>query len=193
MKQIIIITTSYPETLDGSEAAGSFVVDFTTTLSRKIKVTLIAPGLKVGIEEMHDHFVVHKFFAPRQPLSLLKPYNPLHWNAIFRTLANGKNAVQYIVENQKIDHILALWVILSGYWARTVGKCYNIPYSTWALGSDIWSLGKIPIVKTILRRVLRDSYINFADGFQLKNDVAWLSGRTCEFMPSKFANTTNTY
>jgi len=184
VKHIIIITTSYPEICDGSEAAGSFVVDFATALAKKIKVTVIAPGLKGGNDERHGNLAVYRFYTPRKPLSLLKVYNPLHWPAIVRTLINGKKAVEYIAKNHIIDHIFALWLLPSGYWARAVGKRFDIPYSTWALGSDIWSLGRIPVVKTILRRVLQKSFKNFADGFQLRDDVIKLSRRRCDFLPS---------
>ncbi|MCP3928813.1 MAG: glycosyltransferase family 4 protein, partial [Bacteroidetes bacterium] len=88
------------------------------------------------------------------------------------------------VENEAVDHILALWVLPSGFWAKDIGKRYNIPYSTWALGSDIWNLAKIPFVRNVLKGVLRNSHMNFADGFKLKNDVAELSGRKCAFLPS---------
>ncbi len=184
VKHIIIITTSYPEICDGREAAGSFVVDLAEVLAEKIMVTVIAPGLKAGNDERHGNLVVHRFHAPRQPLSLLKVYNPLHWAAIIRTLAHGKKAVECIAESYQVDHIFALWVLPSGYWARAAGKRFDIPYSTWALGSDIWSLGRIPVVKTVLQRVLQNSFKNFADGFQLRNDVKLLSQAACEFLPS---------
>ena len=45
MKQIAIISTSYPTEQDGSEAAGSFVADFAATLSEKRQVTFIELGL----------------------------------------------------------------------------------------------------------------------------------------------------
>jgi glycosyltransferase involved in cell wall biosynthesis len=60
----------------------------------------------------------------------------------------------------------------------------GIDFSTWALGSDIWTLGKVPLVKNILAQVLRRAHGRFADGLQLGRDVAALCGRPCAFLPS---------
>ena len=57
---------------------------------------------------------------------------------------------------------------------KEYGKMYDIPYSTWALGSDIWSFRNIPFVKDILKRVLKESQIGFADGYLRKNDGPFL-------------------
>jgi len=184
LRHIVLITTSYPVLSDGSEAAGSFVVDFALALAEKIKITVVAPGLETGHEKVNANLSVRRFHTPLSPLSLLKVSNPKHWYSIFKVLKNGQSVVRGIVEQGQIDHVLALWVLPSGYWARTVCRKYKIPYSTWALGSDIWSLKKIPIVKRVLQKALNDSHTNFADGLQLKDDVIALSGRACKFLPS---------
>ena len=184
MKHIAIITTSFPERNPGSEAAGSFVEDFAEALSKQVRVTVIAPGLSRRKDEYRPNLTIRRFSVPRLPLSLLNPVNPAHWPLITRTLCSGQNAVQRLVVELKIDHILALWVLPSGYWARSMWKRYGIPYSAWALGSDIWTLGKIPLVKEMLKIVLRDSFSCFADGYILKKDVEKLSGRSCEFLAS---------
>jgi len=82
------------------------------------------------------------------------------------------------------DHILALWALPGGYWAETVAREYNVPFSIWALGSDIWSLGKIPLVRAKLRSVLRRAKYRFADGLQLAADVEEICDLPCEFLPS---------
>ena len=45
-------------------------------------------------------------------------------------------------------------------------------------------LGKIPLVRTKLRSVLRRADYRFADGVQLAADVEDICGRHCEFLPS---------
>jgi glycosyltransferase involved in cell wall biosynthesis len=59
-----------------------------------------------------------------------------------------------------------------------------VPYSVWGLGSDIWTLGRIPGVRGILRQVLRGAEHCFADGLQLASDMECVSGRSCGFLPS---------
>jgi glycosyltransferase involved in cell wall biosynthesis len=79
---------------------------------------------------------------------------------------------------------LALWALPSGWWARSVGARGNIAYSTWALGSDIWSLGRIPVVRHLLAKVLKDASLRYADGLKLCADVEAIGGAPCEFLPS---------
>ncbi len=184
MRNLLLITTSFPITHNGSEAAGSFVTDFAETLAKTTKVTVIAPGPYTRVEKINKDLIVERFRAPKLPLSQLVTYNPFNWLKTISVLRNGMMTCRKVLERENIDHILALWVLPSGYWALKAAKRYQIPCSTWALGSDIWSLGKIPIVKRILRNVLQESTINFADGLQLCDDVAALSKCPCYFLPS---------
>jgi glycosyltransferase involved in cell wall biosynthesis len=184
MNHILLITTSYPFGDKGSEAAGSFVVDMAEELSSRMHVTVVAPGYDEENEQVNLNLTVERFKVKQLPLSLLKTSNPFHWKNIIDTLQSGEKAVYKAVNKNTIDHILAFWVLPSGYWAMNVGRQLKIPYSTWALGSDIWSLGKIPIVRNRLKKVLVNSQCNFADGYQLKNDVELTSGRSCLFLPS---------
>lgn len=184
MKHLLLITTSYPSGDAGSEAAGAFVADLAEELAKNLKTTVVAPGLVAEDESLSENLLVKRYKVARLPLSLLKIANPLHWYYIVQTIRNGKTAVTEIAMAGKVDLILALWVLPSGYWAMNIGRKFHIPYSTWALGSDIWVLGKIPFVRLFLKKVLRTSMINFADGHQLKDDVTKLSNRECHFLPS---------
>jgi glycosyltransferase involved in cell wall biosynthesis len=184
MKHLLLITTSYPLTGNGSEAAGSFVADFAGALASKIRVTVIAPAHKEYIEQPNNSLSVRYFAVPKLPLSSLKPHRPADWLAILNTLKAGGRNLRQVIENDTVDHIFALWALPSGYWARNIADAHGIPYSTWALGSDIWSLGQLPLVRNLLKHVLHDAHSNFADGYQLKEAVETLSGKSCEFLPS---------
>lgn len=184
MQHIVIITTSYPTSHDGSEAAGSFVADFATVLANQVRVTVVAPSLTAGIEQPLATLTIHRFRVPRLQLSSLKPYYPPDALTIIKIIRAGTIALEQVVQLAPIDHIFAFWVLPSGYWAKKIGERYQIPYSTWALGSDIWSLGKIPLIKNTLKQVLRHSQRNFADGYLLKQSVETLSKRECYFLPS---------
>ncbi len=186
MAHIVLITTSYPISNDGSEAAGSFVADFSKELSNHTKVTVIAPGNNTtDPESISNNITIVRFKVPKLPLSLLKPYNPMNWLSILKTLKSGARALEQVLEDTHIDHIFALWTLPSGYWARNIGyRKFKIPYSTWSLGSDIWSLGKIPIIRTILKNVLLASQSNFADGYLLRDTIQSITKRDCIFLPS---------
>lgn len=184
MKTIVLVTTSFPSANDGSEAAGSFVQDFAEELSKKVKLIVLAPGQNNSSRSQHENLQVRRYAASSLPLSLLKISKPWHWPAILNVLRSGGRVLEQIIQEEQVDHVFALWVLPSAWWALKIKKKHAIPYSTWALGSDIWSLGKIPLVRTLLKRVLQESQQNFADGFQLSIDVKNISGRQCKFLPS---------
>lgn len=194
MKRILLVTTSYPVAGEGEAAAGTFVRDFALTLAAEgLEVEVVAPTVAPTHPKANSPLMETLFQVPKQPLSLLRPSNPADWPAIVKTLRNGYRAVHTACESRRPDHIFALWALPSGDWARRAGKRFNIPYSTWALGSDIWSLGKIPLLRQYLAKTLRDAALRFADGYQLSTDVETICGQPCQFLPSsrKFCDSSN--
>jgi glycosyltransferase involved in cell wall biosynthesis len=185
MKHILCVTTSFPDAAfeKGQEAAGGFVADFALALSRFVRVTALAPSSKSSVEEA-ENLTIHRFSVPYLPLSLLKIQNPAHWTKILKTLITGQKATAEVAMNTPIDHIFALWALPSGYWAYRVKQKLGIPYSIWALGSDIWSLKRVPIIRNVLRTILRSSKHRYADGLLLADDVKEISGLDCKFLPS---------
>ncbi len=183
MPHIAVITTSFPGGKPGSEAAGSFVCDFTDELAKHARVTVLAPGLRDDVQG-DSEYSVRRFTVPSLPLSLLRPTNVTHWPRILQVLHSGQAALFDIVEHTSVDHIFALWALPSGYWARRVLQAHGVPYSVWVLGSDIWSLGKVPVVRGVLKSVLRNSSLCYADGLELAAEVERLSGVNCHFLPS---------
>lgn len=185
MTHIVIVSTSFPDEAfeNGQEAAGAFVYDFVVELANYVEVTAVVPSKQASISKL-GNLTIHRFPVSSLPLSLLKPTNPMQWSRIWDTLKSGGTAVLQAVQSKPTDHIFALWVLPSGYWARKASQRFGIPYSTWALGSDIWGLGKVPLVRNVLRSVLRDSQVRFADGYQLAEDVTAICGMNCEFLPS---------
>ncbi len=184
MKRMLIVTSSYPDGNDGEAAAGVFVRDFAGALLQEgVAVFVVAPALRDS--RMAENGIdVSRFAVPRLPLSLLDPRRPGDWIRIVRTLAAGSQAVSRICAVERPDHLLALWVLPCGDWARRAARRYGLYYSTWALGSDIWVLGKVPKLRAYLGSVLRDASARYADGFQLAADVERICGLPCSFLPS---------
>jgi glycosyltransferase involved in cell wall biosynthesis len=183
MRHIAILTTSYPDTTPGSEAAGSFVEDFARELSDSVRVTVVTASFSDSISTT-GNLTVRRFAVPKLPLSLLNPMWPNHWISIIVTLRRGLETVKKLATEDKPDHIFALWALPCGYWANAVAREFRIPYSVWALGSDIWGLGKLPLVRAKLRHVLLGAHACYADGFQLGKEVENISGSDCRFLPS---------
>lgn len=182
--RVLVVTTSYPEARDGSEAAGGFVAEFAGRLAQHVSVSVVAASSGQSSTGSDGELQVFRFGVGRWPLSLLSPRRPTDWMPIYQTIRSGLEAVREAVRVNKPDYILALWALPSGYWARRMHDQFGIPYGVWALGSDIWSLGRIPILRTYLGSVLANAEHRFADGLRLGRDVELLSGRPCEFLPS---------
>lgn len=184
MARTLIVTTSYAFVDTGRDAAGGFVASFAEALRALEPVAVVAPVEKGAPMPADSDLELRPFEVPRVPLSLLSPTRPDHWQAIGATLRAGARAVAQTADAFDADRILALWALPSGHWARRAARHHGIPYYTWALGSDIWRLKRLPIVRRILSEVMRDARLNFADGLLLGEDVRALTGRPCEFLPS---------
>lgn len=182
-RHVLLISTSFPDVAyqAGQEAAGAFVSDFCMALGDLVKVTAVVPTIRsTEYEDLSENVNIFRFHVPSLPLSLLNPIKPSHWSDILQTFRAGQAATQQMIRQNKIDHVLALWALPSGYWAKKTG----LPYTVWALGSDIWMLGKVPLVRAQLRSVLQTAAHRFADGVKLAKDVHRICGKDCQFLPS---------
>ena len=181
---ILVISSSYSTKHDGSEAAGSFVNDFVLELSKFTKVTVVTPGEKTQ-RIATNNIIIYSFKVPRLPLSLLNFKNPSNWLSILRTLYLGFRTTKFLIQNHTFSHVLCFWVIPSGIWAyMATRKSKDIPYSCWALGSDIWQFEKNAITRKIVKYILDSSYKCFADGIKLKDVIEKKFDTKCEFLPS---------
>ncbi|MGO1000004.1 glycosyltransferase [Lysobacter sp. CA196] len=179
----LLISTSYARAGDGSEAAGAFVSDLAHELAGLMPVRVVAPGRSEEIS-MHGLVEVWSFAAPDKPLSLLSPGDPRNWLSIVRTLRSLRRTVLAANGDGRIRHALAFWVLPSGWAARALKNRDGVPYSVWALGSDIWSLGRIPLIREFLGSVSRDANRAYADGMRLRQDAERITGRRFDFLPS---------
>ena len=181
---VVLVTTSYPEAKQGSEAAGGFVADFAQELARHIDVSVVAATTGRSESTVEGKVTVHRFAVIRYPLSLLRPHRPADWWPIIKSLRDGRRALEDAISGQRPDYVFALWALPAGYWARVMQRRHGVPYGIWSLGSDIWGLGRVPVVRQVLRRVLSDATHRFADGFRLASEVESICGQTCDFLPS---------
>ena len=179
----VLVTTSFPIGNDGSEAAGSFVSDLAEELAHQVPVRVVAPGPRSVREAWAEGVEVFRFTAPDKPLSTLKPWNPGDLLEIRRVLGGGMDATGQAARAGPTAHILALWALPSGHWAQRVSSECAIPYSVWTLGSDIWTLGRMPIVRVyVRRRTAARAHLTPMD--TSRSDTKRLSGRDVQFLPS---------
>lgn len=183
MNRVVVITTSFPRGTGGSEAAGSFVEDFCRLLAAHCRLAVVAPGAAESLDA-GDGFQIYRYAAPEKALSLLRPWRAADLLDTWRVLRTGARASSRAAVDIDADYLFALWALPCGYWARSVARTRAIRFGVWCLGSDIWTLGRIPLVRTMLGRVLRDAGHCYADGYELAARVAELAGKHCAFLPS---------
>jgi glycosyltransferase involved in cell wall biosynthesis len=181
---LVLITTSFPIVSDGSEAAGSFVSDLAEEIAKHVPVRVVAPGPSSAREQWSPGVEVFRYAAPAKPLSTLKPWRPSDLTSITQVWRAGARATRDAVLAGPAAHMLALWALPSGEWARRASKVTGVPYSVWTLGSDIWTLGRFPLVRRLLRRVLYDAHKCYSDGMKLAEDTRRLAARAVTFLPS---------
>lgn len=181
---LLLITTSYPVSGDGSEAAGAFVADVAGALARHLPVRVVAPGAVARRDAVGGGVEVFRYRSPGRPLSLLSPRRPADWPAILGTLRSLRSQVLAADADGRVMHALALWVLPSGWAAARLARIAGVPYSVWALGSDIWTLGRLPGIRWYMGRLMRSATARYADGIQLAKDAEAIAGAPFEFLPS---------
>ena len=180
---LVLVTSSFPIGGDGSEAAGSFVVDLVEELACHIEVRVVAPGHSAVVEQWSPNVIVHRYAAPSRPLSTLRPWRPGDLRWIARVWRGGMQATREAAVGGGTS-ILALWALPCGAWARQVARELGVGYSVWMLGSDVWSLGRVPLVRQALRAVMHNAQLRYADGLQLAQDSEVICGLPVEFLPT---------
>lgn len=168
---------------DGSEAAGSFVADLVDELARQVEVRVVAPGPRQAREPWSARTEVFRYAAPTRPLSTLKPWrlDDLRW--IRRVWLGGLRATSAAIAERDTD-LLALWGLPCGEWVRRATRERGNSYSVWLLGSDVWSLGRLPVARQMLARVIRQAKHAYADGYKLAEEAQAIAGVPVAFLPS---------
>jgi glycosyltransferase involved in cell wall biosynthesis len=185
--KIWILTSSFPANPgDAGAAAGLFVADFAAALAEAgHRVRVVTPE-KAG-EKRDPPGVQVSWFAWRgidKPLASLRPHRPGDWLATASLFRQGSRFLDDLCRRDPPDHVLAMWAVPAGALAIGLKRRFGVPVTTWCLGSDIWTLGRYPILRGLVRRVLRASTLVFADGLRLAADAQRIAGRPCEFMAS---------
>lgn len=182
---ILLVTNRYPR--DDEDPASPFVPDFAnalTALGARVIISTPQYGPPSDTRSEHVHRFVFEPTADETPIGSWNILRPRTWRRIHRFVAAGEQAVDDLVVRYAIDHILALWALPSGWFARYAARKRQVPYSVWCLGSDINRWARRPVFGRITRHILRKAEFVFADGFALARAARRLSHRPCRFLPS---------
>lgn len=181
---ICILTSSFPS---GPEdiAQAPFLIDFIKGLKKRGHQVFVFTQDRKGAKQNVLKGIEIEWFswlASKKPIVQLNPLNPLDGFRIANLIYSGRKAVLPFVRENKIDACLALWVLPSGYFANYVHQATGVPYSVWALGSDIYRLGNNPFLYPTMKRIILGAKGVFADGFDLTKRVEERFGRKCYFL-----------
>jgi len=124
-----------------------------------------------------------KWSGGGKPLVDFSLRSPADLASIVSLLRAGTRALSDLISEKNIEQCLAFWAVPAGYLAWRACRP-SVPYSVWALGSDVHTWARRPLVGSLVRRVLRDASRRFADGIALSGEVKRITGRDCEFLPS---------
>jgi glycosyltransferase involved in cell wall biosynthesis len=181
---ICLLTSSFPSHSDDI-AQAPFLLDFIKGLKKRgHRVFLFTQDRKERKEDVLGGIQIKWFpwLTSKKPLVQLNPLNPLDGFRIASLIYCGRKAVLAFVKKNRIDACLALWVLPSGFFANYVYQDMNVPYSVWALGSDIYRYGRNPFLYPTMKRIILEARGVFADGFELTKRVEERFGRKCDFL-----------
>ena len=181
---LCIVTSSFPSHPDDFVQA-PFLLSFIEGLKNRGHRVFVFTQEREGIRKQFLEGVQVNWFpwvGSRKPLVHLHPFKP--WDAlrIVSLFRNGKKALLPFLEKNQVDACLALWVLPGGFFADHAYRRLGIPYSVWALGSDIYRYGKNPFLHRTMKRIIREATGMFADGFELSKEVEALFQRKCFFL-----------
>jgi glycosyltransferase involved in cell wall biosynthesis len=181
---ICIITSSFPSNPHDVVQA-PFLIDFIEGLIKREHQVFVFTQDREGEKKEFLKGVRVNWFPwlkSKRPLVQLNPLNPLDCLRIWNLLQSGKKALVPFVRENRIDACLGVWVLPSGYFANDVYQRTGIPYSVWALGSDIYRYGRIPLLYPVMKRIIHEAKGVFADGFDLSMRVEKRFERKCFFL-----------
>ncbi|HXM72004.1 MAG TPA: glycosyltransferase [Candidatus Dormibacteraeota bacterium] len=180
---LCVVTSSYPA--NPNDVAAPAAADFCRAIQRRgHRVFVVAPerpGLEVDTGE------VPVFWIPRgtsKPLVGTNPLSPVELWRTLRLMVDGERLLMRTMRKQSIDMCLALWAVPAGYLAWRVHSRAGVPYAVWTLGSDINSVARYPVLRSLIRRILRGARWRFADGIELAARTKAIGGMDCEFLPT---------
>ncbi len=183
MMRILLITNRYPAGPD--DPASPFVPHFARALGDAgVTVDVLTPDYGTT-DTVTGPVKVHRFTTDATvPIGSWNYLSPFAWLRLERFVVNALIKGRALCRSHRYDHVLALWALPSGHFAQQLSRQFNIPYSVWCLGSDIYSWAERPFFRGRIERVLRGAHSVFADGDDLCTRVnQWLEIDT-HFMPS---------
>jgi glycosyltransferase involved in cell wall biosynthesis len=182
--RIALFTTSFPSNADTSVNAGACVKDFAEALTDLGHEVVVLTPYKKGArhEFSHRDTIFFRWLGSADSVSHIDMKTPLGLLQLGSVVAAGSVAAMRLVRDFRPEHVLCFWVFPSGLWAAAARAVSRVPYSVWALGSDIWVLGKISAMRPVLKAIGQGAVRRYADGVVLAKDFEEIADVGVEFL-----------
>lgn len=181
--RIALFTTSFPSNNETAINAGPCVKDFAealTDLGHEVEV--LTPYKRGARHEFrHANTRWFRWLGSEDSLTHIGK-SPIGLLQLGSVVVMGSAAAIRLLIRFRPDHVLCFWVFPCGLWARLAQPWVGVPYSLWALGSDIWVLGKLPGFRRILRGIGRHASHLYADGVLLGEEFQAIVGSRVDFL-----------
>jgi glycosyltransferase involved in cell wall biosynthesis len=188
---VCIVTHCYP--LHEGDVPGNFLPDFSDALRQEgHRVLILTPEMRGAAQRIDNSLPLLRSEGVRtfawsggeRRLGELKPYDPFALLAVLNLFRRGATALVDLIRAEGVDFCLAAWAIPGGFLCRRARARTGVPYAVWSLGSDVNVYGQKPILRRVVRRVLADADLLFANSRGLIRAVESLTGRIPGFMPT---------
>jgi glycosyltransferase involved in cell wall biosynthesis len=182
--KIALFTTSFPSRTDSAVNAGACVATFAEILTDLGHEVHVVTPYKRGARHdfRHQGTTFFRWLGREDSLSHINLRHPIGAAQLASVVLMGCFAARRLRRRFEPDHVLCFWVLPSGVWARLARADSGVAYSLWALGSDIWVLGKLPALGPVFTWLARDAAHLYADGPTLARDFSTLAGAEVRFL-----------
>lgn len=183
--RLCIVTSSLPTAED--PMPGAMIPHFAAELRGLGTEVLIFAPYKPGHPLVPSNIPLHLFGRGHTLATAFAHLNILDPREILKAwhlVTSGGPELLDLCLRERIDACLACWAIPAGFWCRYVLRKSGIPYAVWSLGSDIHTWGRQPLVRSVIRQILRDAAICYADGLSLAEEMSRLARRPAAYLAS---------
>jgi teichuronic acid biosynthesis glycosyltransferase TuaC len=178
---LCLITSSYPNT--PTDLALPYLPDFADACrARGHAVTVLTPDRRTPAPALaHPGVLFHHWLGRQRPVASLAAPTPSSLATTAHLLASAGAAASLLHARQPIDHVLAAFVLPAGLVALALRATQGVPYSTWALGSDLRLGARWPL-RPLVAEALRRADHRFANSRAACARVEALAGRDCSLL-----------
>ncbi|MGB8647062.1 MAG: glycosyltransferase [Anaerolineae bacterium] len=185
--RLVLATHVYPLNPHApTDIPGNFIPPFVYELCRRgVQVQVLAPN-RPGDKTPDPDAPVRWFEWPGDGRNLgqLNPLNPLDAYRLIGLYRRGTAELQNLIDKHRADAVLACWAVPSGAFAARAKRALGVPYVVWALGSDIHTSPKNPILRPMVLDALKHASLRYANSIVLGREVERLGGLPCGFLPT---------